>query len=48
MHFIDIIKYRIQKLKNYRANTRFKKVHPELILPPDYMMFEAFQLNYEK
>ncbi len=48
MHFIDIIKFGVQKLKNYSANTQFKNKHPEIKLPPDYMMFEAFQLNYDK
>jgi len=29
-------------------NENFVKQYPNIILPPDYIMFEAFQLNYDK
>ena len=35
-------------LKNRAQNTEFKKQHPGVILPPDYLMYESFQINYSK
>ncbi len=48
MHWLDKAKYAYQKWKNRERNAHFIKAHPELKLPPDYMLFEAFQLDYQK
>ena len=48
MHLIDKIKYGYQKWKNRAGNARFAKENPGVKLPPDYMLFEAFQLDYQK
>lgn len=48
MHWLDWLKFAQQKCKNQRANAQFKKQHPGVTLPPDYMLFEAFQLDYRK
>ncbi len=48
MHFLDRVKYQIQKRKNAASNKAFLKDNPDVVLPPDYMMFESFQLNYQK
>lgn len=44
----DVAVFYIQKLKNRAANERFRKEHPDVALPPDYLMYESFQLNYHK
>lgn len=48
MHLLDKAKYGVQKWKNGARNARFAKENPEVKLPPDYMLFEAFQLDYQK
>ncbi len=46
--FTDFLRYHIQKIKNWRANKHFRKTHPEVVLPPDYLIYESFQLHYKK
>ncbi len=48
MHLLDQAKYGYQKWKNSGRNARFAKENPNVKLPPDYMLFEAFQLDYQK
>jgi len=48
MHFVDQVKYLYQKVKNRQKNAHFKVQHPDTALPPDYMLFEAFQLDHQK
>ena len=48
MHTLDRLKYAYQKWKNSGNNARFVQANPGLKLPPDYMLFEAFQLDYQK
>jgi SAM-dependent methyltransferase len=44
----DKSRFYIQKFKNRQINSDFKRHHPEVKLPPDYLMYESFQLNYHK
>ena len=46
MHALDIWKFLWQKLQNRTENRAFKREHPEVALPPDYLMFESFKLHY--
>ena len=48
IYVADLIRFRIQKFKNRKANAQFKKTHPDVVLPPDYLMYESFQMNYDK
>jgi SAM-dependent methyltransferase len=48
MHFLDRLKFQYQRLKNGKKNRAFRSSHQTIVLPPDYMLFEAFQLDYEK
>jgi SAM-dependent methyltransferase len=48
MHLLDKCKFGYQKLKNRGRNAQFVQQHPEVKLPPDYMLFEAFQLDYQR
>lgn len=48
MHFTDWIRYHIQKFKNKSENKAFKLNNPNVILPPDYLIYESFQMNYKK
>lgn len=48
MHLTDRVRYYIQSFKNKQANKAFLKANPNIVLPPDYLMYESFQINYEK
>lgn len=48
LHISDRIFYLYQRSKNKQSNSEFLKANPDVKLPPDYMMFESFGLNYEK
>lgn len=44
----DRVNFILEKLTNLRSNRIFKETNPEIILPPDYLIYESFQLNYHK
>lgn len=46
--WMDTFLYRLSSLRNRRSNTLYKKQHPEIFFPPDILLFETFQLNYQK
>ncbi len=48
LHISDRIFYLYQRSKNKKNNTEFELANPEVKLPPDYMMFESYGLNYSK
>ncbi len=48
MHFTDRMRYYYYKFKNKRKNSNFKKNHPDVKLPPDYFIYESFQIDYEE
>ena len=45
---IEQVNFFRQKLKNRKSNLEFKKNNPNVILPPDFYMYETFNLNYNK
>ena len=46
--FTDWVRYYIQKFKNRTINKDFKQKNPDVKLPPDYLIYESFQINYQK
>ena len=42
----DGLRYRLMYCKNFYDNRAFKKEFPQIAIPPDYMMYESFNLNY--
>ena len=48
MYFADWVRYYLQKFENRKVNRDFKLMNPEIKLPPDYLIYESFQINYEK
>jgi len=34
-------------IKNYKSNIEFVKLNPDIALPPRYMIFESYKLNYK-
>ena len=47
MHLADRANFIYQINKNRSDNKLFKEKNPEVALPPDYMIYESFQMNYE-
>lgn len=48
IYFTDWLRYYLQKYKNRKINEEFKKNNPNVKLPPDYLIYESFQINYQK
>lgn len=48
MHLTDRVRYYVQSYRNNQTNSAFLKANPNINLPPDYLMYESFQINYEK
>ncbi len=44
----DYLRYLLLRLKHQSKNVAFQKKHPDIKLPPDYLMYESFQLDYQK
>lgn len=48
IYFTDYVRYFIQKFKNRKLNKDFKLKNTDVKLPPDYLIYESFQINYQK
>ena len=48
IYWTDWARFYLQKFKNQKINSEFKKNNPDVVLPPDYLMYESFQVNYNK
>lgn len=48
LYFVDYLRFFIEKYKNRKENKDFKTKHPDVKLPPDYLIYESFQINYKK
>lgn len=46
IRIFDNIRFQILRFKNLSANEKYKKEFPETPLPPDYILYEAHQINY--
>jgi ubiquinone/menaquinone biosynthesis C-methylase UbiE len=44
----DLIRYYLERFRNRKVNKEFLRNHPGVKLPPDYLIYESFQLNYKK
>ena len=48
LYVLDFMRFHVQRFKNRKINREFKATHPEVKLPPDYLLYESFQINYQK
>ncbi len=48
MHLADWIRYHLKRTVNRKLNKQFRKNNPSVKLPPDYLIYESFQIDYEK
>ena len=44
----DRVRFYMEKRRNLKVNREFLKENPGIKLPPDYLIYESFQLNYRK
>ena len=44
----DNMRFQLMRLKNRKMNQEFIKSHPGIAFPPPYMVYESFQINYQK
>lgn len=48
MHAFDKLRFYYSKWQNASSNRFFLEQNPAIDLPPDYLMYESFRLDYEK
>ncbi len=48
MQAADRVRYYLMKWSNHKINKAFLKDNPDVVLPPDYLMYESFQLDYSR
>lgn len=48
IYMADWLHFYAQRYKNQKNNAAFKKNNPDVKLPPDYLIYESFQIDYTK
>ncbi|MFK5982950.1 MAG: class I SAM-dependent methyltransferase [Flavobacteriaceae bacterium] len=48
LYIADWMRFYWQKFNNRKINKAFIKGNPNFILPPDYLIYESFRINYPK
>ncbi|MFO7616847.1 MAG: class I SAM-dependent methyltransferase [Bacteroidales bacterium] len=43
---LDRARFLLMKIRNRKRNREFVRNHPDVALPPDYLMYESFKLDY--
>ncbi len=46
LYFVDWMRFYWQKFKNRKINRKFIIENPTVKLPPDYLIYESFRINY--
>lgn len=47
IYWADWLHFYIERYKNKKRNSTFKRNNPTVKLPPDYLIYESFQIDYE-
>ena len=45
---VDWLRFQVERIKQGPKNKKFTKNHPNVPIPPDYLLYESFRLDYEK
>ncbi len=48
MFIADKLRFSWIRIRNFKDNAAFKRSYSDVILPPDYLMYESFQLDYSR
>jgi|TARA_R110002012_G_scaffold273585_1_gene459542 ubiquinone/menaquinone biosynthesis C-methylase UbiE len=46
LHPADILRFKLERAKNKQTNKEFLKSHPDVKLPPDYLIYESHNMSY--
>ncbi len=44
---LDNLRYKLQSFQTREKNAKFRELNPTIAFPPDYLMYEAFMLDYK-
>jgi 2-polyprenyl-3-methyl-5-hydroxy-6-metoxy-1,4-benzoquinol methylase len=44
----ESVRYYLEKIKYYKTNRVFRKRHPDVVMPPEYFIYETYKLNVEE
>lgn len=45
-NFLDYILFKASQFRNRNQNRTFRRAHPDLVIPPDYFLYETYLLDY--
>ena len=48
IYLADWVHFYVERYRKQRDNDAFKKANPDVTLPPDYLIYESFQIDYTK
>lgn len=48
LYLLDYLRFHYFRIKKHAVNKQFLKEHPAIVMPPDYLIYESFQLDYRK
>jgi ubiquinone/menaquinone biosynthesis C-methylase UbiE len=48
LYQVDRLHFYVERFKNRPVNRKFRSDNPDIRLPPDYLIYESFQINYHK
>ena len=47
LYVADKMRFYVERFKHREKNAAFKKAHPNVVLPPDYLIYESFLMDYD-
>ena len=45
---IELIRFKLHQFNRRKTNSNFRRNNPDVLLPPDFFLYETFDLNYQK
>lgn len=48
IYFGDRVRFILHYLNNFNKNKNFRQANPGVALPPDYLIYESFRMDYDK
>ena len=48
MYLADKVRFQLERRNHKKDNDNFKREYPNFNLPPDYLIYESFQMNYRQ
>jgi ubiquinone/menaquinone biosynthesis C-methylase UbiE len=48
LQFFDTLRFYLLFIRTIKSRNTFKQNNPDIKLPPDYLLYESYKLNYEK